>query len=207
MRVHARRRFLFAAVGFALGSAFLAAALGFLLANESVAGISVLIFGVLLQILGLAASGYAAVVLARGIPLSEVVRTSRLILLACAAAVLPAAALGTAAWLILLAGDRQYYLIPAFPAFWGPVSAAAALGLVYAARELASDRMAVLAAVGGGAVVAMALSAWGASLLDPFRAILSARFIGDLLIVAAGFATIAIAFHWDAWVVRAHRPT
>lgn len=206
MRLHARRRFLFASAGFTLGSLVLSSAVAFFRVYLPVGGLTSLILGALLQVLGLAAAAYAALALARAFPLSEAAAASRRVFLASIAVVLPGALLGTYAWLSLLVRDPQIYvLIPALPLFWGPVSAFTAAGLVYAARELASERMAIVAAIGCGGVVAMALSASAASLVNPLITLESGRLAGDLFLVGLGFLAIAFSFERDASAARSRR--
>ncbi len=207
MRLQARRRFLLASAGFAIGSVFLASALALLLGYLPIGGLTGLIFGALLQVLSLAAGAHAAFALARSFPLSEAASASRRLLLLSLAIVLPVAVLGTGVWLTFIVRDTRISLslLPAFPLFWGPLSAFAAVGLVFAARELASERMAIVAAVGSGAIVATTLSASGASLLDPSGTLGSAQLAGNLVLVALGFIGIASAFQWDAWAARSRR--
>ncbi len=213
LRLAARRRFVFAAAFLALGAFLLAVAQSFVLLFSAVGVVSAVILGALLQVLGLGAGAYSAVLFSRAFPLSESGLSARLALLASLLVVLPVSTGVTAVYVLLalpettVAAPTALLLIPALPFFWGPISALAAIGLVYAARELASERMAVSAAVGCGAVIAMALSAGGGALVNPFGALYSARLTEDLLIVAVGFVVIALAFHADAWAMRSRRPT
>ncbi len=208
----ARGRFLFASAFLALGVLLLAMAQTWFLLLSSIGGVTALILGALMQVLGLSSGAYGAVVYSRAFPLSESGLSARFALLASLLAVLPVSAGVSAAYILLvlpespLAAPTALVLIPALPFFWGPPSTVAAIGLVYAARELASERMAIVAAVGCGAVIAMALSAGGGALVDPVAALQSARLTEDLLIVAVGFALIAAAFHYDAWAARSRRP-
>lgn len=211
IRLAARRRFLLAAWFLALGTLLLAAAEAFLLLLSSVGGVTALILGALMQILGLSAGAYGAVVLSRAFPLSESGLSARFALLASLLVVLPVSAGLTAAYVLLalpeppFAAPTSLVVLPAIPFFWGPPSAVAAVGLVYAARELASERMAVVAGVGCGAIIAVAFSAGGGSLADPVGALLSARLSADLLIVAVGYVLIAAAFRFDPWATRSRR--
>lgn len=211
VRLAARRRFLLAAWFLALGTLLLAAAEAFLLLLSPIGGVTALILGALMQILGLSSGAYGAVVLSRAFPLSESGVSSRLALLVSLIVVLPIAAGITAVYVLLafpeppFAAPTSLVVLPAIPFFWGPPSAVAAVGLVHAARELASGRMAVVAGVGCGAVIAMAFSAAGGSLADPVGALRSARLASDLLIVAVGFVLIAVAFRFDAWAARSRR--
>jgi hypothetical protein len=212
LRVTARRRFAFAAAFLALGAFLLAVAQAFLMIFAPVGVLTALILGALLQVLGLSAGAYAAVLFSRAFPLSESGLSSRLALLASLFVVLPVSAGVTAVYVLLalpetpVAAPTALLVIPAIPFFWGPVCSVASIGLVHMARELASERMAVSAAIGCGAVIAMALSAGGGALLAPFDALHSARLTEDLLIVAIGFLVIASAFQIDAWAVRSRRP-
>ena len=212
LRVAARHRLLFAASFLALGSAFLAVAQAFLLVFAPVGVVSGLILGALLQVLGLSSGAYGAVVFSRAFPLSELGVSARFSLLVALFVVLPVSAGLTAVYILLalpeppLAAPTAFVLIPAIPFFWGPPSSVAALGLVYAARELASERMAVAAAIGCGAIIGMALSAIGGALVKPVDALRSPRLTEDLLLVALGFLAIAFAFHADAWAARSRRP-
>jgi len=176
----------------------------FLLVRSDVGGLTGLILGLLLQTLAIAATAHAAFVLDRAFPLSEPARTSRRVLLGGAVGVLPAGALLALLWTVYAVRSSPL-LFPALPLFWGPLSASAALGLVFAARELASERMAVVAALGAGGVVAMALSAGSSSLIDPVRTLTNAGLAADLFLMGLGFLAIAAAFEWDAWTVRARR--
>ncbi len=211
LRIAARHRFLFAASFLALGAAFLAVAQAFLLVFAPVGVVSGLILGALLQVLGLSSGTYAAVVFSRSFPLSEAGISARFMLLAALLLVLPVSAVVTAAYVLLalpeppLAAPTALVLVPAIPFFWGPACSLAALGLVYAARELASERMVVAAAVGCGAIIGMTLSAIGGALLQPVDALRSLRLTEDLLLVALGFLAIAYAFYADAWAARSRR--
>ncbi len=211
LRVAARRRFLLAASFLALGALLLAVAQSFLLLLADVGVLTGLILGALLQILGLGSGAYGAVLFSRAFPLSESGLSARLSLLASLLVVLPVSAGVSAIYVLLalpeppLAAPTALLLLPSLPFFWGPPSAIAAIGLVYAARELASERMVVAAAVGCGAVIAMALSSGGGALADPVGALRSPRVTADLMIVAVGFLLIAMAFRTDAWAARSRR--
>ncbi len=211
VRVAARRRFLVSSAFLALGALLLAVAQAFLLATVPVGGISGLILGALLQILGLGSGAYGAVLFSRAFPLSESGLSARFALLASLFVVLPVSAGVTAAYILLalpespVAAPTALLLIPALPFFWGPPSTVAAIGLVYAARELASGRMAVVAGVGCGAVIAMAFSAGGGALADPVAALQSVRLTGDLFVLTVGFLLIALAFRFDEWAARSRR--
>ncbi len=211
LRVAARRRLLFAASFLALGALFVAVAQAFLLIFAPVGVVSALIVGALLLVLGLSSGAYGAVVFSRAFPLSESGRSGRFALLASLLVVLPISTAVTALYVLFILPEvpveapTALVLIPAIPFFWGPVSSVAAVGFVYAARELASERMAVTAAVGCGAIIAVSLSAVGGALAEPVRALRSARLTEDLLLVALGFLAIALAFQVDAWVARSRR--
>ena len=211
LRVAARHRLLFAASFLALGAAFLAVAQAFLLVFAPVGVVSGLILGALLQVLGLSSGAYGAVVFSRAFPLSEAGVSARFALLVALGVVLPLATGLSAVYILFalpeppLAAPTAFVLLPAIPFFWGPVSSVAAVGFVYATRELASERLAVVAAVGCGVIIAMALSAIGGALVQPVDALRSPRLTEDLLLVALGFLGIAFAFHADAWAVRSRR--
>lgn len=211
VRLIARRRFLFASAFLALGAILLAVAQAFLLVLAPVGVITGLILGALLQVLGLGSGAYGAVLFSRAFPLSESGLSARLALLASLLVVFPVSAAVTAAYVLLalpeppLSAPLALVLIPALPFFWGPPSSIAAIGLVYAARDLASERMVVVAGVGCGSVIAMAFSAGGGALADPVRALQSVRLTADLIIVSIGFLLVATAFHLDAWSARSRR--
>lgn len=213
LRMAARRRFLFASAFLALGALLLAVAQSFLLLLADVGVLTGLILGALFQILGLGSGAYGAVLFSRAFPLSESGMSARLSLLASLLVVLPVSAGVSAVYVLLalpeapLATPTALLLLPALPFFWGPASAIAAIGLVYAARELASERMVVAAAVGCGVVIAMAFSSGSGALADPVGSLRSARVTADLLIVAVGFLLIAVAFRTDAWAARSRRTT
>jgi hypothetical protein len=197
----------------AFGALLLAVAQAFLLFFAPVGVLTALILGALLQVLGLSAGAYGAILVSRAFPLSEAGLSARFALLASLFVVFPVSA-GVSAVYVLLAlpeppliAPTALVLIPAIPFFWGPVSAVAGVGFVHAARELASERMAVVAAIGCGAIIAVALSAGGGALVDPIGALRSARLTEDLLIVATGFLAVAVAFHVDAWAARSRRAT
>lgn len=211
LRMAARRRFLFAASFLGLGAVFLAVAQAFLLVFAPVGVVSGLIVGGLLQVLGLSSGAYGAVVFSRAFPLSESGLSARFLLLAALFVVVPVAAGVTAAYVFLALPESPVetstalVLIPAMPFFWGPVSSVAALGFVHGARELASERMAVTAALGCGVIVGMTVSAIGGALADPVGALRSARLTEDIVLVALGFLAIAVAFQLDAWAARSRR--
>ncbi len=206
VRIAARRRYLFASAFLALGTLVLSGAQAFLFAYLPVAVVTALILGALLQILGLFAGAYGATMYSRAFPLNEAAITARRILVGSLAVALPASLLGTVGWTLLALPEPSLVLLPAFPFFWGTLSIFAAIGLVYAARELASERMAVLAGVGCGGIVAIALSAAGWALADPLGTVGSARLAVDLLLVGMAFVLLAIAFERDPWAARARRP-
>ena len=211
IRATARRRLFFASSFVALGLLFLAVAQAFVVGFIPVGVTTALIIGALLLVLGLSAGAYGAVQFSRVFPLSESGLSARLALLASLLVVLPVCAGVTAVYILVALPEAgvveptSLVLVPAIPFFWGPSSSVAAIGFVYAARELASERMAILAAVGSGAVIGMTLSAAAGALINPVDAIRSARLLGDLLLVAAGFVPIALAFHLDAWAARSRR--
>jgi hypothetical protein len=204
MRAHARRRFAIASALLGIGAVLLATAVGFLLVRSELGGVTGLILGALLQVLGLAAGAQAALGVHRAFPLSEAASSARRVLIGSAVLVLPLSALGSLGWLVAVVGSSPV-LLPAHPLFWGPVSAASAIGLVYGARELASERMAILAAAGAGAVVAMALGSGGTTLADPRGALTDPRLAWDLVLVATGFLVVAAAFERDPWSARSRR--
>jgi hypothetical protein len=211
LRLEARHRLLFAASFLALGAAFLAVAQAFLLVFAPVGVVSGLILGALLQVLGLSSGAYGAAVFSRAFPLSETGVSARFSLLAALFVVLPVSAGLTALYILfalpepLLTTPTAFVLMPAIPFLWGPVSSVAAIGFVYAARELSSERMAVAAAIGCGVIVGMTLSAIGGALVQPVDALRSPRLTEDLLLVALGFLAVAFAFHADAWAARSRR--
>lgn len=211
LRVAARHRLLFAASFLALGAVFLAGAQAFLLVFAPVGVVSGLILGALLQVLGLGSGAYAAVVFSRAFPLSEAGISARFALLAALLVILPVSAGVTAVYILLalpeppLVAPTALVLMPAIPFFWGPASSVAALGLVHAARELASERMTLTAAIGCGIIAGMSISAIGGALVDPVGALRSARLTEDLVVVALGFLAIAFAFYEDAWAARSRR--
>jgi len=201
MRLQGRRRFALASTLLALGSALLAVAVAFLLILSAVGGLTGMILGVLLQVLGLVAAAFASIVLRRSFPISEVAGASRRILMTCVLAILPGAFLASVAWLVFVVRESPI-LAPAMPLFWGPVSIAGALGLLYAARELASIRLTIVAGVGCGAIIATTLSAAAASLVDPRTTLTSARLAVDLGLIGLGFGSMAFAFQFDARSAR-----
>ncbi len=211
LRLAARHRLLFASSFLALGAVFLAVAQAFLLVFAPVGVVSGLILGALLQVLGLGSGAYGAAVFSRAFPLSESGQSARLSLLVALFVVLPVSAAVTAAYILLalpeppLSAPTSLVLMPALPIFWGPTASIAALGFVYAARELTSERMAVTAGIGCGAIIGMTLSAIGGALVNPVDALRSLRLTEDLLLVALGFLAIALAFHLDAWAARSRR--
>lgn len=204
VRALARRRLFLATLGLAFGFFALSVAVAFLLVPVPVASLTGLIFGALLQVLGCAAGAHGAMGLARAVPLSEPASTARRVLLATVALVLPLALVGSGSWAILAIGASPL-LLPALPLYWGPLSAFAAIGLVFSARELASARMAVVGALGAGAVVAMALTASVSALAEPVRSLTSARSVADLLVVGLGFLVLAAAFDRDPWAAKSPR--
>lgn len=213
LRLAARSRLLLAASFLALGTVFLAIAQAFLLLFAPVGVLSGLILGGLLQVLGLGSGAYGAVMFSRAFPLSEAGLASRLSLLAALLVVLPVSAGVTAVYILMalpeppLTAPTALVLMPAIPLFWGPASSLAALGFVHAARELASERMVVTAAVGCGVIIATTVSAIAGALMNPVGALRSTRFTGDLLLVAVGFLVIALAFQIDRWAARSrHTP-
>lgn len=191
-------------MGLAFGGLALSVGVAFLLIRSDVGGLTGLIFGTLLQVLGVASAAHAAADLARSLPLSEPAGSAHRILGVSGAVVLAAAVTLAALWTAVVIGTSAF-LLPALPLFWGPLSAIGALGLLYAARELASERMAVLAAVGAGGVLGVALSSGGAVLMDPVRTLTSARLVADLFLVGLGFLAMGAAFERDAWAVRLRR--
>ena len=203
IRTTARRRFLFASAFLALGALVLSGAQAFLFAFLPVGLITGLILGALLQILGLFAGAYGATMYSRAFPLEESALRARRLLVGSLAVALPASVLATAGWTLLALSEPSLVLLPALPFFWGTLSIVAAVGLVYAARELTSERMAILAGVGCGAILAIVLSSAGWALADPVGTLGSARLAVDLLLVGLAFALLAIAFERDPWAARA----
>lgn len=203
-RVQLRRRLVLAATSLALGALALSAGVLFLRVRVEVAGLSGLILGALLEALGLATAAHAAVGASRAFPLSEAAARARRVLVAAIALVLPSALLGGAGWLVLVALAPPA-LFPAHPFFWAPVSAGAAIGLVFAARELASERMAVLAGAGAGGILGLALSAGALAAVNPPEILVDPRLPIDLLLVGLAFIGIAAAFERDPWVARTRR--
>lgn len=213
IRATARRRLLFAASFVAFGALFLAVAQAFVVALLPVGVTSALILGALLLVLGLSAGAYAAVLFSRAFPLSESGLSGRWALLASLLVVLPVSAGVTVVYILVglpqngVVEPTSLVLVPAVPFFWGPSTSVAAVGFVYAARELASERLAIAAALGAGVVIGTALSAAVGALVEPAVAVRSARLLADLLLVAAGFVPIAFAFHGDPWAARSRRVT
>ncbi len=206
LRTAARRRFLFASAFLALGALVLSGALAFLFVFVPVGLVTGLILGALLQILGLFAGAYGATMYSRAFPLNESAIRARRLLVGSLAVALPASLLGTAGWTLVALSEPSLVLLPALPFFWGTLSIVSAVGLVYAARELTSERMAVLAGVGCGGIAAVVLSSAGFALADPVATLGSAHLAVDLLLVGLGFALLAIAFERDPWAARA-RPS
>ncbi|HYM41032.1 MAG TPA: hypothetical protein VEY12_12965 [Thermoplasmata archaeon] len=213
LRSVTRRRLLYASSFLALGAVLLAMAQVFVLAFVPVGVTTGLLLGALLLILGLGAGAQAAVALSRAFPLSESALSARLALLASLLVVLPVCTAVTVLYVLValpespVVGPTNLVLVPAMPLFWGPPSSVAAVGFVYAARELASERMAIAAAIGCGVIVGMTLSASGGAIVDPVGAVRSARLLGDLLLLAFGFVVVAFAFQIDAWAARSrHAP-
>lgn len=204
IRAQVRRRLVLASASLALGALALSSAVLFLRVRVEVAGLSGLILGALLDAVGLATAAHAAVGASRAFPLSEAAAASRRLLVAAVALSLPLAALAAGAWLAF-AALAPPLLLPAHPFFWGPVSACAAMGLVFAARELASERMAVLTGIGAGGVLGLALSAGGIALADPTGILADPRLPVDLLLVGLAFFGIAAAFERDPWAARSRR--
>jgi len=205
MRALARRRFFLASIGLAFGSLLLSLAAAFLLATFPVGSVTVLVFGALLQILGCAIAAQSAVAVSRGFPLSEPASTSRRILLASVAGVLPAGIALAAAWMAFVVRD-SLLLLPALPLFWGPLGASASVGLVFAARDLASERMTVVAALGAGGVAGLSIASVLAVLAEPVATLTSARLVTDLFLIGIGFLAVAAAFERDAWAARSRLP-
>ncbi len=205
IRIAARRRFLFAATFLALGALVLSGAQAFLFAVVPVGLITGLILGALLQILGLLAAAYGATMYRRAFPLSESATAAQRVLVGSVLLAVPAAFLGTMGWILLALPEPSLVFLPAFPFFWGTVSAIEAVGLLFAARELASERMAVLAGVGCGGVIAVVLSAAAWAAADAVGTLGSARLAVDLLLVGISFFLLALAFERDAWAARSRR--
>jgi hypothetical protein len=204
IRAQARRRFAVASASLALGAILVALAVGLLLVRFEIGGLTGLIVGALLQVLGVAAGAQAAVGVRHAFPLSEAASSSRRILVATALLVVPLSFLAAFAWLVAVVGSPPL-LLPAHPFFWGALSAAAGIGLVYGARELASERMSIVAAGGAGAVLAIALSSGVVALADPRGALTNPRLAWDLALVAIGFLAMTAAFERDPWAARARR--
>ncbi len=205
IRTAARRRFLSAAAFLALGALVLSGSQAFLFAFLPVGLISGLILGTLLQILGLFAAAYGATMYSRAFPLNEAAIGARRLLVGSLALALPVALVATVAWILLALSEASLIILPVFPSFWGTLSIVAAVGLVFAARELASERMAILAGFACGAVVAVVLSAVGWSLADPVGTLGSAHLAVDMFLVGLAFLLLAVAFERDPWAARARR--
>jgi hypothetical protein len=205
VRTAARRRFLAAATFFSIGTLSLAASQGLVSVLGAVGAVTGLILGALLQILGLVAGAYGATVFRMMHPLSEAAGASRRLLVGALVVVLPLAAALAATWTVLALNVTSLVLIAEVPFFWGPTSSFAAAGLVYAARELASERMAILAGIGCGGVIAVSVSSASWSFAVGATSLQSGRPAVDLLIATLGFFAIAIAFERDAWIARAPR--
>ncbi len=205
IRIAARRRFLFAATFLALGALVLSGAQGFLFAVVPVGLVTALILGTLLQVLGLLAAAYGATMYRRVFPLSESAMAAQRVLVGSVILAVPAALLGTMGWILVALPEPSLVFLPAFPLFWGTVSVVEAVGLLFAARDLASERMAVLAGVGCGGVIAVVLSASAWAMADAVGTLGSARLAVDLLLVGISFLLLALAFERDAWVARSRR--
>jgi hypothetical protein len=206
IRTATRRRFLATATFFAIGTLSLAASQGLARILGAVGVVTGLILGVLLQILGLIAGAYGATIFHRTSPLNESAAASQRLLVSAAGIVLPLSAALAATWTVLAVSVSALVLLVELPLFWGPISACAAVGLVYAARELASERMAILAGIGCGGIVAIGVSSAAWTVLAGASSIQSGRLAIDLLIATLGFLAIAISFERDAWAARGPRP-
>ncbi|HEY7588120.1 MAG TPA: hypothetical protein VIB49_05165 [Thermoplasmata archaeon] len=204
VRIATRSRFFLASVFLASGALLLSLA-KLLLAAQPVGFLSGLILASLLLVLGLSEGALSGRALGHAFPLSEFAAAARGSLLAALALFLPLAALASAGWAILALPSTPIVLIPSLPLFWAPPSGVAAIGLVTAARELASERMAVLGATGSGFVLSAAVFSVGWSLVDARAALESPLFSAQLLLVGAGFLLLAISFSQDAWVARGGR--
>lgn len=162
-----------------------------------------IILAVLLLVLGLIQAATTSLGFARAFPLSEAARTARQLFLLALAAVLPVAALAAAGYAVLVLPGTPLLLLPSMPLFWAPLEAVAAAGLVFAARELATERMVVLAATGAGLVLAPALSSAIWAFADPPSVLEGNLFPLQLLVMGLGFVAAALAFRMDGWVARA----
>lgn len=204
VRLAARRRFSLAC-SFLAGGAVLLALAKPLLAGLQVGFVTGLILSTLLIVLGLSEGAYTASALGRAFPLSELAAAARGDLLMSLVLVLPLAIVAAAGWIFLALPGTPAVLIPSVPFFWAPVGATASLGLLAAARELASERMTVLAAVGAGFVFAAAAFSAAWSLVDARGVLEDPLFSAQLLLVGLGFFLLAIAFSQDAWIARVGR--
>jgi len=79
------------------------------------------------------------------------------------------------------------------------------VGLVFAARDLASERMTVVAALGAGGVAGLSIASVLAVLAEPVATLTSARLVTDLFLIGIGFLAVAAAFERDAWAARSRR--
>lgn len=207
IRIATRRRFFLAAAFLALGTFLLSAAEPLLSASPAgqIGFLTGLILASLLIVLGLvqgilAASGYR-----RAFPLSEVASAAHEVLLISLALVLPVAAVATAAWSLLALPGTPLLVLPSLPPFWAPLEGFTAWGLALAARELASERMVSLASVGGGFVIALAVTSAVWSVANPQSTLEATLFPLNLLVMGVGFVLVATAFRGDAWVARSGR--
>lgn len=204
IRLTARRRLSLAAAFLAAGALLLSVARP-LLIFQPVGFVTGLILAALLLVIGLSQGLYGATAFSRAFPLSELAEGSRQALVLTLFAVVPLSLVAAAAWILLVLPETPYQLIPSLPLFWGPLAAFAAIGLLTAARELTSERMAVLAAVGGGFVACAALFSATWSVVDSVGALEDPLFSEQLLLVGIGFILLALAFRQDAWIARAGR--
>lgn len=209
LRTSARDRLRLAAVLLALGTFLLSAAEPLLSVSPAgqVGFLTGIILASLLLVVGLAQAAITEIGFSHAFPLSESADTSRQFFLYSLAAVLPAAAVLAAVYAVVALPGTPLLVLPALPLFWAPVAAGGAVGLVFAARELASERMALLAATGGGLVLAPALSSVVWSLLDPSSVLETGLVPLQLFVIGLGFVAMAVALRADAWVARAGRRT
>lgn len=207
LRTSARDRLRLAAVLLALGTFLMSAAEPLLSASPAgqVGFVTGIILASLLLVVGLAQAAITEMGFSRAFPLSESARAARQLFLVSLAAVLPVAAVAAALYALVALPGTPLLVLPALPPFWGPLEACGAVGLAYAARELASERMALLAATGAGLGLAPALSSVIWSFADPSSVLETALMPLQLLVMGLGFVAIALAFRADAWVARTGR--
>ncbi len=207
VRSTARQRFFLAAALYACGTFLLSVAQPFLSASPigQIGFLTGLILACLLIAVGLAQAVFAASAYRGAFPLNPAASAARQSLLASLAVILPLAVTAAGAWLVLALPGTPIAVLPSVPLFWAPLAASACIGFVYAARELASERMALVAAVGAGIVVATAVSPAVWSLANPDAALEGGLVPLHLFLQGWGFLLLASAFRADAWIARSGR--